>query len=258
MIQRRTDGFSDDGLSYSVATDFDKQLGQALSEIETRTKNPRYIPGSSIPNPDAPDLLKREILDPIIQAKAAYEGQTQPRGGSMNRNLLPNIVKSGADIYNHDPVSGSLTLIHPGPIKQDNRLTDFRLGRLKQQAAQLNDLRNNPVKMGMSGLKAEDIDAQLKAIDQEASGLFNPAPAAVAAPNDLLSSGINIIGTPENNKFTAGGANIVGTATNNHFVSPSRPILPGQVGSKEVVKPLKDGRKAVFNTDTKQFIRYAP
>lgn len=65
---RRTDGFSDDGLSYSVASDFDKQIGQALANQEARLKDPRYIPGALVERPDAPDVLNRELIDPVLTA----------------------------------------------------------------------------------------------------------------------------------------------------------------------------------------------
>jgi len=66
--RRRTDGFSEDGLSYSVASDFDKQIGQALAAQEARLKDPRYIPGAQVERPDAPDILNRELIDPVLTA----------------------------------------------------------------------------------------------------------------------------------------------------------------------------------------------
>ncbi len=66
--RRRTDGFSEDGLSYSVASDFDKQIGQALAAQEARLKDPRYIPGAQVERPDAPDILNQELIDPVLTA----------------------------------------------------------------------------------------------------------------------------------------------------------------------------------------------
>lgn len=117
--RRRTDGFSDDMLSYSAATDFDRKLGEALAQIEARTKNPRYVPGALVERPDAPDLLRQELLDPVLAAMSAYQG-----GGVQGRfQKEPEVkfTKSGADILRIDPLTGELSMAHKADRPDPNR-----------------------------------------------------------------------------------------------------------------------------------------
>ncbi len=128
-MPRRTDGFSDDGLSYSVATDFDKQLGQALAEMEARTKGARYVPGAAVERPDAPDVLANELLDPIMQARSIYEGNAAGGFGERDayrgrdrkdvapRNSFRPIVRKDGSIAVMDLVTGDVKEGPAAPIK---------------------------------------------------------------------------------------------------------------------------------------------
>jgi hypothetical protein len=118
-ILPRMDGMSEDGLSYSVASDFDKQMAQALAEYEARTKSPRYIPGGVTPQPDAPDLLKHELLDPIIMARNAKLG--------ILANQPERIISHQGDIFGVNPLTGHTTQLVTAPPKAVNPNTpDWR------------------------------------------------------------------------------------------------------------------------------------
>jgi len=86
---RRTDGFSDDGLSYSVINDLDKLTSQALAEFEARSRRPRNdIWGQTLAD-DRPENLKQTILDPIAQLTGQQAPESDPlrtyktRGGGV-------------------------------------------------------------------------------------------------------------------------------------------------------------------------------
>jgi hypothetical protein len=99
---RRRDGFSDDGLSYSVADDYSKQMGQALANYEARTAHPRFIPGARVENPDAPDILKQELFDPITTAFT----------GGGRQALQPKTFHVGNELLQQDPFSGAVKSVY--------------------------------------------------------------------------------------------------------------------------------------------------
>jgi hypothetical protein len=111
---RPTNGMSADGLSYSVANDFDKQLAQASAEFDARTRSPRFVPGARVEQPDAPDLLRQELIDPVIMARNSYTGtQAQPQKQIQNR-----IISDNGNIWSVDPLSGQAEQIVTAPPKE--------------------------------------------------------------------------------------------------------------------------------------------
>lgn len=246
--RRRMDGFSDDGLSYSVASDFDKMLGQAMAEYEARSNAPRFVPGARVESPDAPDLLRQELLDPVFSAANALQGRSvRPQAAEPALRT----VKRGSDVLMLDPRSGEIVQEFKADVKPDNAARKFKLDILGRQIQGLSELQYNPAKAAMAGLNPEQIQAQIGNLNAEAEkilagediiqqGLPTPAavaPAAVAptpTPQIFMgdkSGGINIGAAPE---YSANRA-----------------------AAKEVTRTLRDGRKAIFDADTKKFIRYA-
>jgi hypothetical protein len=239
--RRRTDGFSEDGLSYSVASDFDKQIGQALAEMEARTDDPRFIPGARVESPDSPDILQRELMDPVLSAF----GMPLPRSrDNLTRAIVPRLFETGGSIVQVDPLSGRSNIVHRGETKPDNRLGNFRLANLRNEASQLNSLRNDRLKMATSGTTPEAIATRLQEIDAEAAEIAGgqgrsqsqPAQPTVTAPPDLLSSS-GFIGTP-------GGENL--------FEGPQRatgPVRPGQRGklTRELAAKFREQARGDVN-----------
>lgn len=124
---RRRDGFSDDGLSYSVADDYSKQMGQALVDYEARTAHPRFVPGARVENPDAPDILKRELFDPITTAFT---------GGGRNGN--EKYYHVGNELLRTDQLGGGVHSVYKTPEKQKDmsKADEMALGNaLKIKAA---------------------------------------------------------------------------------------------------------------------------
>lgn len=124
MATRRTDGFSEDGLSYAVASDFDKQLGQALAEIEARSAAPRFTPGARVESPDAPDILRRELLDPILEAQAVYQGQPL-KAAAVPKVAPPKIISDRGNIWSVDPLTGSANQLVKRP-ESEAKVSDYR------------------------------------------------------------------------------------------------------------------------------------
>ncbi len=111
---------------------------------------------------------------------------------------------------------------------------------------------------------------QLREFDEKVypQGLRQPpaATAGVAAPMPPAGppSPQNFIGTPGGqNQFTGTPQNFVGTpGGQNQFVNPAstyretQPVAANNA-PKEIIRMTKDGKKAVFDADTKKFLRYA-
>lgn len=110
-MRRRMDGFSDDGLSYSVAADFDKQLGQAMAEQEARLKDQRYIPGALVERPDAPDVLQRELIDPVLTGFGFNRPQRMV-AGAATRQPAVRTYEMGNELIQIDPVTGKAVPIY--------------------------------------------------------------------------------------------------------------------------------------------------
>lgn len=111
--RRRLDGFSDDG-SYSVASDFDKQMGEAMAEYDARRKDPRFVPGARVESPDSPDLLQQELIDPILTSFGFNSGGARNFSG---RQAAPKTYEIGNELIQYDPVAGQAKSIYKGEAK---------------------------------------------------------------------------------------------------------------------------------------------
>jgi hypothetical protein len=175
----RMDGFSEDGLSYSVANDIGKQWGQAMAEYEARTADPRFIPGARVESPDAPDVLRRELLDPLTM-------RFETGAATPERTPNTRLFKSGNDVISVDPITGQSEIAFKGEAKPDNRLSDYELGRIKDQQRQWNSLLSDPFKKAAMNLTDDMIKQEIQKLDQQARTIILPsvqeAPLAPDAP----------------------------------------------------------------------------
>ncbi len=115
--RRRTDGYAEDG-SYSVAADFDKQIGQALAEREARIKDPRYVPGGQVERPDAPDLLDRELLDPVMTAFGMPTSQDRLARHGRHDAPSSRVFEMGNQLVRVDP-NGQASPVYTSPKKEE-------------------------------------------------------------------------------------------------------------------------------------------
>jgi hypothetical protein len=195
--RRRTDGFSDDGLSYSVATDFDKQLGQALAQIDARTANPRFTPGAMVERPDAPNLLQQELLAPVIAARDAFQG-IQPEA---QRTIAPKTYEIGNELVSLDPTTGRPSVLYSAPKKAAPDMTP-------RQKLEYSDLLNTRrILMGKPFASVADKE-RIAQIDEQIKTFFPEQQTAAAppiAPPDLLPQ-VGFMGAP-------GGTNLFAAPT---------------------------------------------
>jgi len=162
---QRSDGFSNDGLSYSVANDLGKMWGQALSDYETRSKDPRFIPGAAVESPDAPEALRRELLDPIMERFA-------PR--SMTKTASPLIREVGNDVYQIDPRTGRSVKIVDTPDRPDTRGDNFERQVILGKLSDLRRLKGDRFAMLKSGRTPEEIDAEIAALENQGREIYQP------------------------------------------------------------------------------------
>ncbi len=209
MAYRRTDGFNDAGTSYSVATDFDKQLAQASAEFDAAAKEARLNrigqkQRGNIVNPQEEagnmDLLRRELFDPVIQSEAAYQGRTY-HPDRVVRPTANRIVSDRGNIWAVDPTSGTVKQVVTAPVKpagetkmnqrQRSDLDNVE-SQIKLKRRQLMSEGNNPSLANPGLTMAHDINGELVGLERQrkqildkAFGDSNPivAPApALAAP----------------------------------------------------------------------------
>lgn len=246
--RRRMDGFSDDGLSYSVASDFDKMLGQAMSEFEARRQDPRFIPGARVESPDTPDLLRQELLDPVFMAANAYQGRsTRP---AAQQDVKPRYIKSGQDVLMQDPVTGELTPAYSPEPKPDNTARKFKLDQISRQIQGLSALQYDPAKAAMAGLDANKIGAEIERLNMDAEALLaGDAVQPVSPPTAPAPTPQMFMGNPGTTNLLGGDFNLGAT--------PAYSAAASRSAANQVTRTLKDGRKAIFDADTKKFIRYA-
>ncbi len=213
--RRRTDGFSDDGLSYSVASDFDKQIGQALAAQEARLKDPRYIPGAQVERPDAPDILNRELIDPVLTAFGMPNSEDRAERHGRYNGPSSSVFKSGNDIISIDKNTNAAHKVYTGAVPEMTQRQKLEYSDLLHQ--------RNALQTGIGARVNAD---KIKALDDRINGFFGAAPAAAAvpavvAPADLLSTN-NFIGTP-------GGTNLFQSAAAPGVLSTQGPAQAAAV-----------------------------
>jgi hypothetical protein len=196
--RRRTDGLSDDGLSYSVATDFDKQLGQALAQIDARAAAPRFTPGAMVERPDAPDLLQQELLAPVMAARNAFEG-IQPQA---QRPVAPKTYEIGNELVSLDTISGTPKVLYSAPQKAAPEMTPRQKLEYTDLLSTRRTLMGKPFPTKADQERVAAIDEQIKTFFPEQDPAA--APAQVAPP-DLLPS-VGFMGAP-------GGTNLFSAPT---------------------------------------------
>lgn len=196
--RRRTDGLSDDGLSYSVATDFDKQLGQALAQIDARTAAPRFTPGAMVERPDAPNLLQQELLAPVMAARNAFEG-VQPQA---QRPIAPKTYEIGNELVSLDPISGTPKVLYSAPQKSAPEMTPRQKLEYTDLLSTRRTLMGKPFPTKADQERVAAIDEQIKTFFPEQ--VPAAAPAQVAPP-DLLPP-VGFMGAP-------GGTNLFSAPT---------------------------------------------
>lgn len=241
--RRRTDGFSDDGLSYSVATDFDKQLGQALAQIDARTAAPRFTPGAMVERPDAPNLLQQELLAPVMAARNAYLG-VEPK-----RPVAPKTYEIGNELVSLDPTTGRPSVLYSAPKKAASpRATDFEQSQRRLAEDEVKRARDAWEKIPDD---KENLEAKISAKNRELAAekrlrkMFETVkPNMETSPviSDAIEESLmrGFIGEK-------GGKNL--------FTAPTpKETIPTKQG--EIVRTLKGGRRAIFDAN-KNFVRYA-
>lgn len=174
IAAQRNDGFSQDGLSYSVANDFGKLWGQAMAEYDARTNAPRNdIYGETLEE-DTPDSLRRQLLDPL----------TQNFGGASSRPVKtasPRTYKFGDQLVSVDPRTGATNPIYTAPAKPDTRGDSFDRQLILGNIATLRALQRDPLKLRMAGKRPEDIEAEIAALEEQGRKIYEPESTPVAA-----------------------------------------------------------------------------
>ena len=171
---QRSDGFSNDGLSYSVANDFGKLWGQALADYEARTAQPRSDVYGKTLRDDTPEVLRSELLDPIIQRFSA----TTPR----TSHAAPRTYKFGNQLLSVDPLSGATKNLFTAPEKPDTRGDSFEKSLILGKINQLRHLQSDPLKLYSSGLSNDEIESQINDLAKQGRGIYNKPGSPALAP----------------------------------------------------------------------------
>jgi hypothetical protein len=111
MRGRRNDGMSADGLSYSVADDLEKQMGQALAEYDARRKDPRSDVWGKTLKEDSPEQLRGELIDPFMRESSRQQRVVAPRTYKAKN------ATGGDDVVSVDPTTGETRVIYSAPGK---------------------------------------------------------------------------------------------------------------------------------------------
>ncbi len=289
----RTDGMSADGLSYSVAGDFNKQMAQALAEYEARTAQPRFVPGARVEQPDAPELLRQELIDPLEHAWGMDR-----RGPAQNP--IARVV--GNSLVEYDPRNRRTNVLYSNPTvakpvhtpeltkRQQNDL-EMITYTMKQKQKALSAALNDEVKAAL-GAELMDLENKRQAVFNEGRqpvvslegppeatnspeirmpqsfmgtpggpNLFQgPAAAPAAAPSAFVPSRGDLqaseaIQVPPDLISPTTRSNSFGAPGKiNSFGAPGR--IPQAANTNEVIRYV-NGKPAVFDSKTKKFIRYA-
>jgi hypothetical protein len=236
---RPTNGMSADGLSYSVANDFDKQLAQASAEYDARTRSPRFVPGARVEQPDAPDLLREELFAPVMAARDAYTGTT-PKPPKL---LQPKTFELGGQLVTVEP-DGQAKVIHSAPAKAavdydqrqfanlDRRLAAGRIETAEKNLADALPRQKAEAKAAYDKAVADYEALKNQNVLQAPTDLLTPAPAPMAAP----PTAYGFIGSPgEENKTSLPMATGMG-------VSATRPTpaFDWNAPTRSLISPPKD------------------
>lgn len=165
----RRDGFSEDGLSYSVINDFDKLAAQALAEYEARVKNPRNdIWGQIIPE-DRPENLKAAILDPI---------SSLINGGARQESTPLRTYKTpGGGVVGVNPMTGESDMLVPD-VPKDVPMSFGEREKIRSLYRDRSAIENMPIED-----QTDDQTERLKKINEAIAAIESPPkPATVAAP----------------------------------------------------------------------------
>lgn len=103
----RMDGFSEDGLSYSVASDIPKMLGQTLAAYEARTRNPQGFF-------ETPQEYKLRSNPELTQEEMRMLGGGRITSPAKTENV-------GGQLVRYNPVSGGAEVVWsppPKPVKE--------------------------------------------------------------------------------------------------------------------------------------------
>lgn len=207
VAPRRTDGFSEDGNSYAVIDDLEKQAAQALEEFNARIRHPRNdIWGQVLPE-DRPENLKATILDPIQELMGNNRQSTSP---------LRTYKTPGGGIIGVDAVTGTTRQLSPNapPKTPDMSYAE------KQRIASLYRDRNAVLSKPSYQRNAED-QKRLDDVTKAIAVLEQPAAAPLAPTLERRQPALgadwpiqgSFIGTP-------GGTNSF-SGTNNPFIPPA-------------------------------------
>lgn len=110
---RRRDSMSADGLSYSVANDLEKQMGQALAEYDARRKAPRSDVWGKTLKEDSPEQLRTELLDPFMRESSRQSRTAAPRTYKAKN------ATGGDDVVSFDPQTGETKVVYSVPGKPE-------------------------------------------------------------------------------------------------------------------------------------------
>jgi len=191
--QKRTDGFSDDGLSYSVINDFDKLAAQALADYEARVKSPRIdIWGRTLPE-DTPQGLDRELFQPL---------RTLFGGNSYSDSPALRTYKTGTgDIVGINPRTGESGIVFdaPEPPAKPQREAEFPMYTELNSTLQPSGLKMLTMPQIGAILPSLPDTLRTNATAQKYQGWLN---SSNAAPKQAQSNPHVFVGAPNTNTGT--------------------------------------------------------
>ncbi len=218
---RRNDGFSDDGLSYSVANDFGKLWGQAMAEYDARTAKPRSDVFGQTLQEDTPQALQHQLLDPL----------TQHFGAPTQTHNTPRTYKFGNKLVSVDPMTGNAHEVFSTPEKPDQRGDSFEQKLILNQISDLRKLKDDRINLALSKKTAKDIDDEIKALEDKGRQIYHPA--ATASP---------VMAAPPLNP-----RGIIGSETNNQFQLPPQAVHQAAPSTTKVWKRNAAGKLELSN-----------
>lgn len=167
---------SADGLSYAVATDFDKQLAQASASFDAAAKEARLNrigqqQRGNVVDPQKDqielDMLRRELFDPVMQSAAAYQGRSyQPERSA--RPISNRIINHEGNIWSVNPTQNSVTSLVTAPQKPAAELKpNFAQQTVVKDLYKQIDL-NRKQQAALEGSKLQSDAAKLLSLKEDA------------------------------------------------------------------------------------------